>query len=287
MEIILNIENFQGPLDLLLHLVTKKKVALSDISMMELIDEYLEVINNMEKDNLGYKADFVVVASQLLEIKALDLIKSTQKEEKEKELKRRLEEYAMLKELAIEISKLQNENNISFTKAEGRKITKIPAKEYNLKDLTQLVLFSKYKRYVDEHAQLFMELNLSKSYSEEEEMENLYIFISERDRNIDEIFEKGQDKLHIVYIFLALLVLYKDGLIDIEGEIIKKQSQEKLEALRKLNEENQKENAMSDELTVKKPPKKIRKKKEENAVEQNNNAEILSDINSDSGNENL
>lgn len=218
MEIIINLANFQGPLDLLLHLIEKKKMKLSDIKILDLIDEYLEIINNIEKDNLQLKVEFILVASELLEIKALELIKSEQKVEKEENLKRRLEEYQMIRDISGEISKLQKEFNIPYRKSDGKKIVKKAPKEYNLKDLKQLDLFETYKRYIDELEEEHMTLNLEKNYSLEEETERLVVFIYERVRNFDEIFKRAQNKTQLIYMFLALLELYKDGIIVIDED---------------------------------------------------------------------
>lgn len=222
MELILNLDNFQGPLDLLLHMVEKKKIKIEEVNISQLIDEYLELMETIKKDSLELKVEFVLVASELLEIKALEIIKSQQKEEKEKELKKRLIEYKVLKELAGEIGKLQKEYNISYSKKEGRKIVKKPSKEILLKNLKQMDLFSHYARYLEKLENDFLEINLEKDYSLEQESENLYIYLAGKNRNLDEIFSRAQSKTHLIYMFLSLLELYKDGYILIENEIVKK-----------------------------------------------------------------
>lgn len=222
MELILNIDNFQGPLDLLLFMVEKKKIKIEDINMSQLIEEYLEVIRAYREDNFELKVEFVLVASELLEIKTLELIRSELKQEKEQDLKRRIEEYKMIKEIALEVSKLQNENNISYSKTEGLKILKIPSKEILLKDLKQMDLFVYYKNYLDTAEVEYMEINMEKEYSIETESENIYIYISEKERSLKEIFGRSGTKLHLIYLFLSILELYKEGLISIEGDILSK-----------------------------------------------------------------
>ena len=222
MDFILNLNNFQGPLDLLLHMVEKKKIKIEEVKISELIDEYLELIENFKKDNLELKVEFVLVASELLEIKALEIIKSQQKEEKEKELKKRLIEYKVLKELAGEIGKLQKEYNISYSKKEGRKIVKKPSKEILLKNLKQMDLFTHYTRYMQKLENEFLEINLEKDYSLEKESEDLYIYLAEKQRTLDEVFSRAQSKTHLIYMFLSLLELYKDGHIIIEKDFIKR-----------------------------------------------------------------
>ncbi|MBP6063283.1 MAG: segregation/condensation protein A [Fusobacteriaceae bacterium] len=223
MEIIINLENFQGPFDLLLHLIEKKKVKLSDLNISSLIEEYLSIINSVKKDNLELKVEFILIASELLEIKALELIKSQYQEEKEKDLKRRLEEYAMIKEISGEISKLQNEFNVPYSKKDGKKIVKKTAKEYNLADLKQLDLFTSYQKYIDKYEEdESLKLDLEKQFSQEEETEKLIIYIYEKARTFDEIFQRAKSKLQLIYMFLSILDLYKDGTILIDKNVVYK-----------------------------------------------------------------
>lgn len=224
MEIIINLENFQGPFDLLLHLIDKKKMKLADIKISSLIEEYLNIINEIKKDNLDLKVEFILIASELLEIKALELIKSQQQEEKEKDLKRRLEEYMMIKQISEEISKLQKEFNIPYSKKDGKKIVKQLSKEYNLKDLKQLDLFTTYKKYIDEYEeeQEYLKLDLEKKFSQEEETEKLVVYIYEGKRTFEDIFARAKSKLQLIYMFLAILDLYKDGTIIIEDNLVYK-----------------------------------------------------------------
>ena len=223
MEIIINLENFQGPFDLLLHLIEKKKVKLSDLNISSLIEEYLSIINSVKKDNLELKVEFILIASELLEIKALELIKSQHQEEKEKDLKRRLEEYAMIKEISGEISKLQNEFNVPYSKKDGKKIVKKTAKEYNLADLKQLDLFTSYQKYIDKYEEdESLKLDLEKQFSQEEETEKLIIYIYEKARTFDEIFQRAKSKLQLIYMFLSILDLYKDGTILIDKNVVYK-----------------------------------------------------------------
>ena len=223
MEIIINLENFQGPFDLLLHLIEKKKVKLSDLNISSLIEEYLSIINSVKKDNLELKVEFILIASELLEIKALELIKSQYQEEKEKDLKRRLEEYAMIKEISGEISKLQNEFNVPYSKKDGKKIVKKTAKEYNLADLKQLDLFTSYQKYIDKYEEdESLKLDLERQFSQEEETEKLIIYIYEKARTFDEIFQRAKSKLQLIYMFLSILDLYKDGTILIDKNVVYK-----------------------------------------------------------------
>ncbi|MEG0582938.1 MAG: segregation/condensation protein A, partial [Cetobacterium sp.] len=106
MEIVLKIDNFEGPLDLLLHLIDKKKLKISEIKISQIIDDYLLYLEEAKEDSLEIKVEFLVIACELLEIKAFSLLSMNKEEEKEKLLKQKLEDYKLFKELAEEIGKI-------------------------------------------------------------------------------------------------------------------------------------------------------------------------------------
>ena len=60
MDIVLKIDNFEGPLDLLLHLIEKKKLKISEIKISQIIDEYLGVLKEAQEENLHIKVEFLV-----------------------------------------------------------------------------------------------------------------------------------------------------------------------------------------------------------------------------------
>lgn len=219
MEIIIKLDNFEGPLDLLLHLIDRKKLKIQEVNILQLIDEYIEIIEQQKDKNLELKVEFIYIATELLEIKALEIIKSQQREEKEKELKRRLEDYKIIKDVSGEISKLEKEYNISYSREEGKRITKKPSKEYNLKTLKQMDLFQEYNKFIEKIEPEFLTLELNRNYSVEDEIKKIYIWISDGEISLEGIFGKAEDRQHLIYIFLGILEMYKDGIIEIDNEM--------------------------------------------------------------------
>ena len=223
MDIVLKIDNFEGPLDLLLHLIEKKKLKISEIRISQIIDEYLGVLAEAKEQNFHIMVEFLVVASELLEIKASTLLSINNEENKEKELKRRLEDYKLFKEVAVKISEMENEYNISYSRGEGRKIIKKVAKEYDLSKLKVSDLYSAYSKYLKKNENdEFMELHLDKTYTLKDEMDSLYIKVHTESRTFDSLFEAAENRMHLIYIFLAILELYKDGFIIIEDDVVRK-----------------------------------------------------------------
>ncbi|WP_297597351.1 ScpA family protein [uncultured Cetobacterium sp.] len=217
MEIVLKIDNFEGPLDLLLHLIEKKKMKISEIKVSQIIDEYILYIEKAKTDNLNIKVEFLEIASELLEIKAFSILSVEKEVEKEKDLKRRLEDYKIFKEVAYTISEIECEQNISYSRGEGRKITKNIPKEFDLTTLKLQDIFNSYVKYLPKEEE-FLEIELEKRYSLKEEMDRIKVILYTSEKKIEEIFGRAENKTHLVYMFLAILDLYRDGLILIEGE---------------------------------------------------------------------
>ena len=188
-ELVVKVNNFEGPFDLLLNLIEKKKMMISDINISQLIDEYLEVLKLSERENIEVKSDFIIIASELIEIKTLNLLNLDSDKEKETNLKRRLEEHKLFKELTPKVANLEKEFNISYSRGESKRTIKKIAKDYDLTSLTTDDIFDVYKKYFDSvDMSEFMELNLIKQYDIKEIMDNILIKIYFKNWLIDDLF---------------------------------------------------------------------------------------------------
>ena len=222
-EVVLKLNNFEGPFDLLLNLIEKNKMKISDINISQLIDEYLEVLKVSKRENIEVKSDFIIIASELIEIKTLNLLNLDKDKEKETNLRRRLEEHKIFKEVIPKVAKLEKEFNISYSRGESKRVIKKIAKDYDLTSLTTDDIFEVYKKYFDTvDMSEMMELNLMKQYDIKEVMDNILMKIYFKKWLIDDLFLEAENKLHLIYIFLAILELYKDAKVNIDnGEITK------------------------------------------------------------------
>ena len=79
----IKIDNFEGPLDLLCHLIDKNKMNIYDIKISEIADQYIEYINAMEEANLEVTSEFIIMASTLLFIKSKGLLPNQVENEEE------------------------------------------------------------------------------------------------------------------------------------------------------------------------------------------------------------
>ncbi|WP_339063241.1 segregation/condensation protein A [Fusobacterium animalis] len=222
-EVVVKLNNFEGPFDLLLNLIEKNKMKISDINISQLIDEYLEVLKVSKRENIEIKSDFIIIASELIEIKTLNLLNLDKDKEKETNLRRRLEEHKLFKEVVPKVAKLEKEFNISYSRGESKRVIKKIAKDYDLTSLTTDDIFEVYKKYFDSvDMSEVMELNLMKQYDIKEVMDNILMKVYFKKWLIDDLFLEAENKLHLIYIFLAILELYKDAKINIDnGEITK------------------------------------------------------------------
>ena len=100
------LESFEGPLDLLLHLIAKNKLNIYDINICELVSQYLDCINKMKEQDTDLSSDFLEMASRLVYIKSVSLLpKDNESEQLKDKLSGELIEYRTVKLLAAELAK--------------------------------------------------------------------------------------------------------------------------------------------------------------------------------------
>ncbi|GAE02350.1 segregation and condensation protein A [Clostridium botulinum B str. Osaka05] len=85
MPLNIKIHNFDGPFDLLLHLIKKNKMEIYDVSIYEITNQYLQYLNRMEELDLEITSEFIVMAATLIEIKSKYLLPKVEEEKEEEE----------------------------------------------------------------------------------------------------------------------------------------------------------------------------------------------------------
>ena len=121
MSIAVKLEVFEGPLDLLLHLIEKNKVNIYDIPIVEITGQYLAYVNEMDKQDLNIVSEFLVMAATLIDIKSRMLLPKEVNEEvvemyPRTELVDRLLEYKKFKYIAEELKDRQMDANKALYK---------------------------------------------------------------------------------------------------------------------------------------------------------------------------
>lgn len=212
----IKLDNFEGPLDLLLHLVEMKKMDIREITISNIIDEYLEIIKTHEKNNFKFKVEFLQMASELLEIKAYSVLRRDKNEEKITDLEKRIFEYKIYKQLAEEIAKTENQYYVRYTRKSNNVNNDEIIYDMSLlsKENIQLCLNNIFKKInkVDEY---IIKINVEEEYSVEmakEQIEKLPYNIT---HSFSSLLNGKFSKSRIVAFFMAILELYKNNKINI------------------------------------------------------------------------
>ena len=118
-----HINEFEGPLDLLLHLIKVNEMDIYDINISEITEQYINFINMAKETEIDIAADYLLMASELVHIKSNNLINSDNEEEEEEfeiatkeELTKRLLEYQAIKELTSSFQELSDKRSEIYTK---------------------------------------------------------------------------------------------------------------------------------------------------------------------------
>lgn len=210
------IDNFEGPMDLLLHLIEKKQMKISEINISQIIDDYLEYINKHKEENLKIKIEFLIMATDLIEIKAYSILNQEKKLERMEDLEKRIIEYKIFKEISELFSEHEKEYNIPYKKSGSQNIQEVSF-EYDMSMLTLDNLLNNFKNLIkSEDRKPKMVLNLEEEYSSEEAFSEIQeIMENEAEIEFNSLLKNKFTKSRIVVLFLCVLELFKSGEIDI------------------------------------------------------------------------
>lgn len=211
---------FEGPLGLLLDLIEKRKLFVSDVSLSAVTDDFMRYIEEHEEFPLDESAEFIVVASTLMLIKSHSLLPSLPLTEEEtasiEDLEDRLKLYQKVKEISAELKKIFG-RRIIFEKLPSKKEVVVfsPDKYTNvasLRDALNRVLESLPKK------ETLPKTTVRKIVSLEETMAKLAERISKGLKlKFGEVYKK-EDKINTIIGFLAMLELVKRGVLRVSQE---------------------------------------------------------------------
>jgi segregation and condensation protein A len=235
MELSVHLEAFDGPLDLLLHLIDKNKVSIYDIPIADITDQYLEYLDSMRQADLDIMSEFLVMAATLLDIKSRMLLPQEKNEEGEEvdprsELVERLLEYKMYRSISEELADLQKEAAPLYyhdpdipsevrTYEEPVDIDEL-LDGLTLKDLGRVfesVLRQKENR-VDPIRSKFGKIE-KEEVSLEDKMQELSVYAkSHRKFSFRQLLSGQSSRIQVIVTFLSILELMKTGQIRIRQE---------------------------------------------------------------------
>ncbi|NUM79436.1 segregation/condensation protein A [bacterium] len=220
----IKLQNFEGPLDLLLFFVRKDELNIYDIPISRITKSYLEYLQLMTDLNLDIASEFILMAATLMRIKAKSMLPPDPTEEEEEEmmdpreeLSRRLIEYRQFKEASKTLSELDEYWRTVYRRTYFNfdLLPKNEEEAIGLKDISFFDLLTAYKKAMEKKPKPFFHrverLNVTI------EQQTQYIMDFFRDRNCYLFTElcEAMDKIEIVVTFLALLDLVKKGEIAI------------------------------------------------------------------------
>ncbi len=225
------LKDFDGPLDLLLHLIGKAQVDIKDIFVSEITDQYIESVRNAPDLDMDDATDFLVMAATLLEIKSRAMLPKPPKLEEDEEdpeeaLIRQLEEYKRFKETAAAMQQFEKAAQDIFTKLPEE--YPLPPQETELVGLTLEGLTEAFLRIwarkpaadEDTEQNRYAPRDIRRDeHTVQECMLTLLHGIRRKGRmRFDEAFSDAPTREEVVTLFLAMLELLKLGEMHLEQE---------------------------------------------------------------------
>ena len=220
------LENFEGPLDLLLHLIKKNEVSVTDIPIATITEQYLATLDLMQTLNLDLAGEFLVMAATLIHIKSRMLLPAgddeTEDEEEgsdpREELIRRLLEYQRFKEAASELQQRDVLARDVFARSAGPAETPVPV---SFRELSVFELLTAMRRVLDRLPQDdFHEVTLEKITVREKMTLLLERLHAHKQVLFESLFSEARSRMEVVVTFLAMLELVKIRAIRIFQEVL-------------------------------------------------------------------
>lgn len=218
------LDSFEGPLDLLLHLISKNKVSIYDIPIVEITSQYLEAIQGIEESQLENTSEFLVMAAQLLYIKSKMLLPKKEDEEEEDprdDLAQRLAEYQRYKEASGELRKTEFWSRYMFFKEEEKIDFPLPeySREHTIDELMDAFnsIMQRKIRFAKPEKRAFSGIVGREKVSVEDMAAQLSGILKQKRRiEFRKAFFGKKSKPEMVATFLAILEMIRGGRITAE-----------------------------------------------------------------------
>lgn len=225
----IKIDNFEGPLDLLCHLIDKNKMNIYDINLSEITDQYMEYLKVQESLDLEIASEFLVMASTLLYLKSKKLLPKTEDDEEEiteEELIRRIIEYKKFKE----ISKVLKENYDLFSNRYYKKQEEIELPKQKLeKQYENNIISDIYKELlertsvrINQNAKNIEKIAIVENYTVASKVKEMFKVLVKQKRFVfNKLFSlKHHDRQEVVTAFSGLLELSRRSKVETAQEVL-------------------------------------------------------------------
>ena len=238
----IKIDNFEGPLDLLCHLIDKNKMNIYDIKISEITDQYIDYLNEMERLNLEIASEFLIMSSTLILLKSKSLLpKQVEDEEEitEEELIKRIIEYKKYKEI---IKKFKEQYENSGDRLYGvREEIKLPKqkleREYNKEIIPEIYkkIVEKNEKKKNQNAKNIEKIAISESYSVGSKVKEMFkILIKQKKFIFNKLFSiKEHNKQEVVTAFSGMLEMSRRSKVtttqeEVFGDILVEKAKKEL-----------------------------------------------------------
>ena len=208
------LENFEGPLDLLLHLIKEAKMDIAEVRLSEITEQYLEYLNDLDSLDMEKASEFIEMAATLLEIKSRKLLprldeQIEEEENPEQKLLRQIEEYKLFKEASEKLREKEEINRLYKEPEPSANKYKIILKDMVLENLLDAFMHFMHKTQVEKKVD--EPKNIVKDrFTVAEKIAAIKdaVMINERVKFKD-LLDKDVTKSEIINVFLAILELLK------------------------------------------------------------------------------
>ena len=240
----IKIENFEGPLDLLCHLIEKNKMNIYDINLSEITEQYIEYLRKMESMDLEIASEFLVMASTLLFIKSKKLLPKQEEEEEElteEELIRRIIEYKKFKEISKIFKEQYAQNSKRYYKIQEK--IELPKQKIE-REYDNLVIPTIYRNLIErnrekinQNAKNIEKIAITDNYTVSSKVKEMYkILVKQKKFVFNKFYSlKKRNKQEVVTAFSGLLEMSRRSKVqtnqenlfgDINVELNKKNSRD-------------------------------------------------------------
>lgn len=228
MDYQIKIDEFEGPLDLLLHLIKESNINIVDIEINEITKQYLDYINKMEELNINVAASYLVMAAELMEIKSKSLLPVSEEENNEDDeeiiskenLINKLIEYEKYKNMISTFKDMEGERQNIYVKSPERVSNYIDGFITNNDDTSIDDLVEAFKKFLDrkDKEKPITTKITNKEYSVKERKKNIRNILKEKKKVLfTELFEEKNISF-IVVTFLSILEMTKEKEITIRQD---------------------------------------------------------------------
>jgi len=220
--VVIKLDQFEGPLDLLLHLIKEAKINIQDIFISEITEQYLALMEDIDELDIEKASDFIDMAATLLEIKSKKLLPKPQivedvdEEDPEVRLIRQIEEYKLFKEASEKLKVIEDVGRFYKKPDESAGDFRYVLSE-NL-DLESLIsAFTKLMHKVSAKAEVPVPRKIEKDrFTVAQKIAQIKDTILEKSNfKFSELFDSDYSKSEVINTFLAVLELLKGGLIKV------------------------------------------------------------------------